>query len=131
MILLKNWKFLNAFFLDKKGLLKVLGVFFYKAKKYLWITKMSIFECWKNGYFPKGLTHGLEQKSRILKSFVLGQEKRSIESVLFICYIEKNHIWTIDWNYRFFLWSKNWHFVMWLTHDFGKKLESFKFVLLG
>ena len=101
MILLKNWKFLNAFFLDKKGLLKVLGFFFIKQ-----ITKMSIFECWKNGYFPKGLTHGLEQKSRILKSFVLGQEKRSIESVSFICYIEKNHIWTIDWNYRFFYGRK-------------------------
>ena len=53
---------------------------------------MSIFESRKNGYFPKGLTHGLEQKSKILKSFVFGQEKRSTKSVSFICYIEKNHI---------------------------------------
>ena len=32
MILLKNWKFLNAFFLDKKGLLKVLGFCFIKQR---------------------------------------------------------------------------------------------------
>ena len=129
MILLKNWKFLNAFFLRKKGLLKVLGFCSIKQRSISELQKCRFFKSWKNGYFPKGLTHGLEQKSKILKSFVLGQEKRSIKSVSFICYIEKNHIWTIKLS--IFLWSKNWYFLMWLTYDFGKKLESFKFVLLG
>ena len=89
MILLKNWKFLNAFFLRKKGLLKVLGFCSIKQRSISELQKCRFFKSWKNGYFPKGLTHGLEQKSKILKSFVLGQEKRSIKSVSFICYIEK------------------------------------------
>ena len=54
MILLKNWKFLNAFFLDKKGLLKVLGVFFIKQRSISELQKCRFLNVEKMGIFQRG-----------------------------------------------------------------------------
>ena len=53
MILLKNWKFLNAFFLDKKGLLKVLG-FFIKQRTISELQKCRFLNVEKMGIFQRG-----------------------------------------------------------------------------
>ena len=85
----------------------------------------------KKWVFSKGVNPRFGAKIENFEIICFGARKKVYRKCfVYLLYRKESYL-----NYRLklsiFLWSKNWHFVMGLTHDFGKKLESFKFVLLG
>ena len=61
MVSLKKLTIFFSVFLSKIGL-EIMFSYSLKGKKLLRMAKISMFLSPKNGYFPKGFTHGFSQK---------------------------------------------------------------------
>ena len=120
MLLLREWQFIELFFLVNLGQENVFydilerknGFLGYKKKKF----KMS-----KNWHFYKGVTHGFGPKKAIIPTSFLGNIG---QGTVFYDILDRKNAFLAYKNKKFKK-LKNWHFSKGLTHAFGPKMAIF------